>query len=160
MIRRTFAILALAAFAAQAQANPIVDHVTQQLIDQGYDRVEVSRTFLGRIRIEATGKGAEREVIVNPRTGQVLRDHWEDEKDEGDHRTIAPTWDDDDDRDDDKGDWKDMDDDPDSDLEGDLEGDLDGDLDDDRDWDDDGDADDFDDDDGGDDDDDGGDDDY
>lgn len=82
MIRRTLVIAVFAAFASQANANPIVDRVTQQLADQGYSRFEVSRTFLGRIRIEAYANGSEREVIVNPRTGQILRDHWEDEDDD------------------------------------------------------------------------------
>lgn len=81
MIRRTLVIAVFAAFASQANANPIVDRVTQQLADQGYSRFEVSRTFLGRIRIEAYANGSEREVIVNPRTGQILRDHWEDDDD-------------------------------------------------------------------------------
>lgn len=77
MIRLSFTLLALVTLATQVHANPLVDQVTEQLVKQGYQRIEVSRTFLGRIRIEATGGGSEREVVLNPRTGQILRDHWE-----------------------------------------------------------------------------------
>ena len=79
MTRRTIVALAFAVLANPAQADPLVDRVTDQLAQQGYTRIVVSRTFLGRIRIEATGGNAEREIILNPRTGEILRDYWEAE---------------------------------------------------------------------------------
>ncbi len=78
------------AFAGMLLASPVladgrVDSITQQLAAQGYDQIKVSKTFLGRVRVEAQRKGLEREIIFNPRTGEILRDYWEvEEDDEGD----------------------------------------------------------------------------
>lgn len=78
------------AFAGVLLASPVladgrVDAITQQLAAQGYDQIKVSKTFLGRVRVEAQRKGLEREIIFNPRTGEILRDYWEvEEGDEGD----------------------------------------------------------------------------
>lgn len=55
-----------------------VEMITRHLAQQGYDGIEVSRTFLGRYRIEAEKNGKEREIILNPATGEILRDYWED----------------------------------------------------------------------------------
>ncbi len=78
------------AFAGVLLASPVladgrVDAITQQLAAQGYDQIKVSKTFLGRVRVEAQRQGLEREIIFNPRTGEILRDYWEvEEDDEGD----------------------------------------------------------------------------
>lgn len=63
-----------------ALAKDPVDRLIQKLATQGYTKVEVSRTLLGRVRIEAHGRGAEREIIINGRTGEVLRDYVEDDR--------------------------------------------------------------------------------
>lgn len=57
-----------------AVAMDLTDSITRQLRAQGYSKVTVSRTFLGRTRIVATGNRASREIIVNQRTGEILRD--------------------------------------------------------------------------------------
>lgn len=63
----------LAATAASAKAP--ADSVLRQLRAQGYVEFAVSRTLLGRLRILATAPhGASREVVLNPATGEVLRD--------------------------------------------------------------------------------------
>ena len=99
-MKRALAVTAaLVLLAGSAVADPIVDRVTRQLAAQGYDRIEVSRTFLGRLRFEAHGPGTEREIIINPRTGEILRDYWSsDTEDESElllsHRPgsgVAPT---------------------------------------------------------------------
>ncbi len=41
---------------------------------QGYDEIEVGRTWLGRIRIEAERGAVERLIILDRATGEVLRD--------------------------------------------------------------------------------------
>lgn len=74
--------LVFTAWAGVASADAMVDRVTQQLAKQGYSEIVISRTWLGRIRIEAYGGTASREIILNPRTGEILRDYWEDEGDE------------------------------------------------------------------------------
>ena len=59
------------------RAQTVIDQIAAQLREQGYTRIEVSNTLLGRARIEAKSRDWEREIIVNPRTGEILRDYWE-----------------------------------------------------------------------------------
>ncbi|MEO0939231.1 MAG: hypothetical protein AAFY38_13845 [Pseudomonadota bacterium] len=68
-----FLVLAGAAF-----AGPVEDRIVRQLRNQGFTQIEVSRTWLGRSRILATGPRIEREIVVNPVTGEILRDFWTD----------------------------------------------------------------------------------
>ena len=79
MKRREF-LTASAAFAmatpALAQGDAFAALFVEQLKAQGFGRIEVSRTWLGRIRIVARNESFRREIILNPRTGEVLRDLW------------------------------------------------------------------------------------
>ena len=69
-------IAVIAALAASpALSDDRTDSIVRQLRDQGYNSIKVSRTFLGRTRIVATVGDAQREIIVNPRTGEILRDY-------------------------------------------------------------------------------------
>ncbi|UWQ20870.1 hypothetical protein [Jannaschia sp. W003] len=69
--------LALALAAPTASADPVRD-VVAQLQAQGYQTIRVERTFLGRARIRAEAPGGHRrEIILNPRTGELLRDYRE-----------------------------------------------------------------------------------
>lgn len=52
------------------------DAVVAQLQKQGYDRIKTEETWLGRVRIVAEREGGSREIILNPRTGEILRDLW------------------------------------------------------------------------------------
>lgn len=77
MNRRLFlagCVLALAPLPALAESLP--DRVIRQLKAQGFTRFKVSRTWLGRTRIIATSPTQSREIILNPRTGEILRDYW------------------------------------------------------------------------------------
>ena len=78
MRRRPFLLsLCLAlCFAGAAMAQSFADDVLQQLAGQGYANISVETTFLGRVRILAEGDGGHREIILNPRTGEILRDLW------------------------------------------------------------------------------------
>ncbi len=67
-----------------ASAAPTVEEIIAQLEVQGYTDVSVSRTWLGRIRIEAESGTHEREIVFNQRTGEILRDFWEELEDDGD----------------------------------------------------------------------------
>ena len=51
------------------------DNIVSQLKSQGYSRIEIHRTFLGRTRIVATHKNLWREIVINPSTGLILRDY-------------------------------------------------------------------------------------
>ena len=59
-----------------AQAASYEESVVAQLRAQGYGKILVERTLLGRVKISASMNGGRREIILNPRTGEVLRDLW------------------------------------------------------------------------------------
>lgn len=71
------AVLALAFAAGGARANGVVDAIIGDLRAQGYAQIDISRTLLGRTRIEAESTSYHREIIIDPRTGEILRDYWE-----------------------------------------------------------------------------------
>ena len=121
MRRRVFlaALLGGIAMAGAAQARDPVDAIVRELKRNRYRIETVSRTFLGRIRILASRDGGRREIIVNPATGEILRDLWVarghgdgdwDDLDGGsDDRSSDRGDDDDDDDDDDRDDHHDRD---------------------------------------------------
>ena len=123
MIRRRHVVLGLAALVAapgpvSAQDRDFAERIVRALRQQGYTEIEVGRTFLGRGRIVAEGPPGEREIVFNPRTGEILRDVWrapggEDGRllDRDDYDEDDDDDDDDNDDDDDKDDDKDDDDD-------------------------------------------------
>jgi hypothetical protein len=75
MTRLATAALILIGLTAPAQAkDDVQDQIIAQLRAQGYTSFEVSTTLLGRLRILAQQGGTNREIVVNPRTGEVLRD--------------------------------------------------------------------------------------
>ncbi|MFN3846654.1 MAG: hypothetical protein ACK4RZ_12675 [Paracoccaceae bacterium] len=78
MNRRLFLSLGLAAvcFGQAAFARSFADSVVAQLKKRGYRNISVGRTLLGRTRITAERNGGRREIILNPRTGEILRDLW------------------------------------------------------------------------------------
>ena len=80
MRRREFLLHWTAAlvFSGKAQAGAVEDQLVQQLTNEGYAKVKVSRTLLGRRRIVAFSNTRRREIILNPRTGEILRDYWEE----------------------------------------------------------------------------------
>ena len=73
-------ILALAAaqmFAATpALAATYAEQVVAQLRAQGFEAIRVERTLLGRTRIAADRADGSREIVLNPNTGEILRDLW------------------------------------------------------------------------------------
>lgn len=72
-----FALILLLVLPVGAFAEDYTDRITDQLRRQGFREIVVSRTFLGRHRILATTDKVEREIIVNPGTGEILRDYSE-----------------------------------------------------------------------------------
>lgn len=57
-------------------AATYVEQVVTQLRAQGFDAIEVERTLLGRTRIAAVRADGSREIVLNPNTGEILRDLW------------------------------------------------------------------------------------
>ncbi len=75
MLRRLILLTGLIwCMAMQAFADPLTESVVRQLQERGYQEVIVTRTWLGRNRIVATSPGRLREIILNPTTGEILRD--------------------------------------------------------------------------------------
>lgn len=76
MQRRVFfAGLVVALFGAGAAlALDYQSSVLAQLRAQGFDEIKVETTWLGRLKFTAQRRGAEREIILNPRSGEILRD--------------------------------------------------------------------------------------
>lgn len=66
----------LAAQASPALAQSYEAALMAQLQREGYARISMTTTLLGRIRIQAEGQKGQREIVLNPRTGEVLRDVW------------------------------------------------------------------------------------
>lgn len=60
--------------AAPAMADVYSERIVQQLEAQGFRSISTERTWLGRTRITAEGRAGQREIIVNPNTGEILRD--------------------------------------------------------------------------------------
>jgi hypothetical protein len=76
MMRTLVMALVLAGgLATPLAANPLTDQVTGALVAQGYQIVQVDRTWLGRVRIVAETPDLRREIVINPNTGEVLRDY-------------------------------------------------------------------------------------
>lgn len=135
-------------WAGLASAQSVQDQIVEQLQDQGFNRITVQRTLLGRTRIEAFSDTLERELVFNPNTGEILRDYWEpldDDDDDGGPRLRDPNADDDfedeedfeDDEEEEQDDWEEDDEDEDDwededDHDEDEEGDDDEDEDDDE----------------------------
>ena len=72
------ALLALPLGAAPAAADDraaVEASVLASLRDQGYEIIDVHRTLLGRLRVLAETDALRREIVVNPHTGEILRDY-------------------------------------------------------------------------------------
>jgi uncharacterized membrane protein YgcG len=69
-------VVALGLTGTAAHGQDFEQNLIAQLQLQGYAQIQVERTFLGRVRILALQNGVMREIVLNPRTGEVLRDVW------------------------------------------------------------------------------------
>lgn len=78
-------LLAGVTFPGALFAQTAEEQVVNQLKRQGYQRIRVARTLLGRTRIVATGPRGSREIVLNPATGAILRDY-EDRSDDNGRR--------------------------------------------------------------------------
>ena len=94
---KTAAVMALLC-ATPAVSQTLEESVVQQLQAQGFTSIRMERTFLGRLRFEAYSDTLERELVINPNTGQVLRDVWEpiDDDDDDELQIADPRFDEDD----------------------------------------------------------------
>ena len=75
-MRRVLIVLTFLALAplTAVRAETVAETVTRQLQAQGYTSVDSSYTWLGRLRIFARQGDLRREIVINPNTGEILRD--------------------------------------------------------------------------------------
>lgn len=78
MNRRAFLTVAVGgvATALPAMASSFVDEIVRHLRALGFFDIQITTTWLGRTQIVAVRGDGKREIILNPRTGEVLRDMW------------------------------------------------------------------------------------
>ena len=69
-------VIAAGLLGPPAHAATTEASIVAELREQGFGRVEIRRTLLGRTRIIATSPTYEREIVLNPSTGVILRDFW------------------------------------------------------------------------------------
>lgn len=84
LISGTLAGLVLSAglaFADEA-SDQIASSLLAQLRAQGFSSFAVETTWLGRLRVVASRGDGQREIVANPRTGEILRDVWTDTRGE------------------------------------------------------------------------------
>ncbi len=62
-------------FAASGGKAASRETIIAQLSAQGYREIRVSRTWLGRLRFIATGPSGTREIVLNPSSGDIMRDY-------------------------------------------------------------------------------------
>jgi hypothetical protein len=69
------AVAVLTGLAGASLARTVEQQVLGSLAAQGYVILEQGYTFLGRLRIVAENDRFHREIVVNPGTGEILRDY-------------------------------------------------------------------------------------
>jgi hypothetical protein len=57
-----------------AEPSDAVAQVLNALRSQGYREIWFERTLLNRVRITAAHQDIRREIVIDPRTGEILRD--------------------------------------------------------------------------------------
>lgn len=65
----------LAGLAVPAAARNVESDVADRLAREGFRITRRSRTWLGRVRIEAARGKQQREIVLDPTTGEILRDY-------------------------------------------------------------------------------------
>jgi hypothetical protein len=82
MKRRQILVGGMVAFAVQLAASvpafaaTYLEQIVSQLQGQGFTDIEIESTWLGRTRIQAKRGDVGREIVLNPNTGEILRDLW------------------------------------------------------------------------------------
>jgi hypothetical protein len=80
LVGATAMLLCMSSVARSDEAGAVAQ-VLQSLRSQGYREIWFERTLLNRVRIVAERRGTSREIVLDPRTGDILRDYSESEDD-------------------------------------------------------------------------------
>lgn len=83
MLRKIVICLALAGTPQFAAAQSVQDQIVSQLRAQGFSEITLQRTWLGRVRVIAKRDDLRRELVFDPQTGEILRDYWREDNDDG-----------------------------------------------------------------------------
>ena len=75
MNKLLMAAILLAGLSQASWAQTVEERLLSGLESQGYTVIEKGYTFLGRLRIVAENDEIHREIVVNPGTGEILRDY-------------------------------------------------------------------------------------
>lgn len=78
----------LAVVAGPALAASYAEDVVAQLNQLGFSDITVETTWLGRIKVVASRTDGVREIVLNPRTGEILRDVWMPVSGDGEVRNV------------------------------------------------------------------------
>jgi hypothetical protein len=75
---KTFALTSLLALAAAAPAaaQSVADAAIAELRASGFQKISVTRTLLGRVLVLGSSLEGQREIVINPNTGEILRDYF------------------------------------------------------------------------------------
>lgn len=75
---KTFALTSLLALAAAAPAaaQSVADAAIAELRASGFQKISVTRTLLGRVLVLGSSIEGQREIVINPNTGEILRDYF------------------------------------------------------------------------------------
>ena len=68
-------VAALALVPSAALAQGMAERIADELRRQGFTEIRGGTTLLGRGRVVGVGPEGRREIIFNPRTGEILRDY-------------------------------------------------------------------------------------
>ena len=74
-MRLPLALAIMLSLAAPVRADLVTDQMVAALQEQGYEILEMHRTWLGRVRVIAESANIRREIVFNPGTGEILRDY-------------------------------------------------------------------------------------
>jgi hypothetical protein len=74
LLKRRASVVVFVLWASAAAALTPAEQVIEALQAKGYVVIVQERTWLGRLRIVAVTKDMRREVVINPGTGEILRD--------------------------------------------------------------------------------------
>lgn len=75
---KTFALTSLLALAAAAPAaaQSVADGAVAELRASGFQKITITRTLLGRVLVLGSSLEGQREIVINPNTGEILRDYF------------------------------------------------------------------------------------
>lgn len=79
-------IIVMLIFSNPASAQGFEDVLVTKMKNDGYRLVERKKSLLGRVILEFRSNKLERQIIIKPNTGEIIRDYAEEFDDDGDEK--------------------------------------------------------------------------